>query len=157
MVDVEQHGVDVESRRGQREEVVVHQLAARIAGERCPEWHEVAFVPVDDGRQRFDHAQRSHAWVVECGPGGVAEPQPADDDIERRVGGRCQTECRHRLLAVGDQAGHQPVLADLDLEHVDLERRFETATQADLADLGRLSIEFLEKTTHRHTPITGRS
>ena len=60
----------------------MNEAAATIAGELGAERNQSVPVPVDDGGQRIDHEQRSDLRVLQHGPGGVAEPESADHDIE---------------------------------------------------------------------------
>ena len=39
-------------------------------------------VPLDHRIQRFDDVQRADPGILQGGAGGVAEPEPTDDDIE---------------------------------------------------------------------------
>ena len=93
MVDVDDDGVEaplrllrVQPRAGsQREEVAGHQAAPRVRGQRRGGRDQPAPVPVDHHVQRLHHHQRAHLGVLEHGPRGVAQPQPADDHVQVRV------------------------------------------------------------------------
>jgi hypothetical protein len=86
------------------------------------------------------------------------EPQPADDDVPaggrrgsgsgRRVGQRRQPETGEGHLGGGEQARHEELVPELDLEHVDPERGLDPASQADLAHGGARPGELLEPCGH---------
>jgi hypothetical protein len=64
------------------EEVLVHEQAAAIAGERRAERHQSSWMPVDDRFERLDHGQGAHPLVLESSCRRAPETQPADDDVE---------------------------------------------------------------------------
>ena len=81
----------------------------------------MTLVPVDHRCKRIDNAERLDAWVLEHGLRGVAQAEPANNDIKRLIRRGRERKARHSLFAIGDQARHQAVFADLDLEDVDLQ------------------------------------
>ena len=110
------------------------ERAPSVAGEFDADGYEVAAVPVDDDVERVDDVEGAYSRVDERGTGGVAQPEAADEDVDLVRGDGRQTEFGELLLAVGEQAGHQPVARKDDLEDVALADRFQSPSQHDLAE-----------------------
>jgi hypothetical protein len=111
----------------------------------------VLLVPADHRREGLDDGQRAHPWLLERGHRGVAESQPADDDVQLRTGARGQPQPRQLDLGDREQARHEELLTELDLVHVDLEGALEAAAQDELAHLGVLPVQLLEASDHGPT------
>src|SRR5580704_3436705 len=126
----------------------MNEAAATIAGELGAERNQSVPVPVDDGSERLDHEKRSDLRVLQHGPGGVAEPEPADHDIEVAARELVQSQPGQRDLRCGEQARHQIVFAELDLEDIDAEPQLATAAQAQRADRRRSIVQLLEQRAH---------
>ena len=142
VVDVEQHGVHALAGRRRRT-----RAAPRASAKKSPctsrargssvsvaaSGSRRSLVPADHRGERLDDHQRAHPRLLERGDRGVAEPQPADDDVELVAGAGGQPQPGQLDLGDREQARHEELLAELDLVDVDLERALEPATQADLA------------------------
>ena len=133
---------------GDLKEVAEDKLAALVGRYRLTERYKMTLVPVDHRCKRIDNAERPDAWVVEHGLRGVAQAEPTDDDVKRLVRRCRERKARDGFFAISDQARHQAVLADLDLEYVDLQCRFKPPAQADHANGCLLVIEFFEESAH---------
>jgi hypothetical protein len=166
VVDVDQQRIEpirvafVQHRRvvpDELEEVTVDQPAARVLAERAATRDEVASMPVDHRLDRVDHAERSHPFVLQRGSRGVAEAEPADCDVDQVSLDGGEPEPRERLLAVGEQAGHQAGSVEDHLEDVDLQRDFEPAPQDDVTHRRRGPCELLEGATHARRAIERRA
>jgi hypothetical protein len=156
VVDVEQHRVEAPPVAGEAgrvraagEEVAVDEPAAGVAGQRRGVGQQPAPVPGDHLVERLHHDQRPHPVVRERGAGGVAEAEAADHHVEVGAVQGAQREVGQRDLGDREQAGHQELVAQLDLVHLDVERRLAAAAQADLAHRRRLPGELFEAQRHR--------
>ncbi|GAB3855573.1 hypothetical protein GCM10027610_089080 [Dactylosporangium cerinum] len=129
----------------------MHEPAARVVRQRARQRQQAAPVPADDRVQVVDDQQRLDPRVFEGGVGGVAEAEPADDDLERTAGQRGQSQRREGDLSDGEEAGHEVFVAELHLVHLDLEGRIPPTAEADLADRGLLPVELFEPPGHRGT------
>jgi hypothetical protein len=63
--------------------------------------------------------------------------------------GQCASS--HIDLSDGEEAGHEELFAELDLEDVDAGGRVAAPAEADLADRRRTPVELLEPSTHTTT------
>ena len=142
VVDVDQHGVEassglvgVEAVPGRhREEVAVHEPGARVLGQLGTAGHQIRTVPTDHLVQCVDDEHLADPVVRDDGAGRPPEPQPADHDVEvvgdRREHGEPQRGQGH--LGRGEEAGHEVLLAQPHLVHLDAERRLDPPAQRDL-------------------------
>ena len=105
-------------------------------------------MPADHGRQRLDHHQRADARLGQRRLRGVAQAEPGHDHIETRPGGRSQPEPGELDLGHGEQAGHQELVAELDLVDLDVEGKLTPPAQAQATYRRRLVIELLEQDAH---------
>jgi hypothetical protein len=106
-------------------------------------------LPADDGGQGLDDLDRADPWIGERRPGGVAEAEPADDDVEVGAVELGEAQVGEGDLGRGEDVGHEVLVAELDLVDVDAEDRVEAATDADLAHRRGLAVELLEQPAHR--------
>jgi hypothetical protein len=106
-------------------------------------------VPLDDLRQRVDHHQGTHPRVLQDRARGVAQAEPAHGDIERVVVQGGQAEPGELDLGLGEQAGHQEVVAQLDLVDVRAEDRLAPPAQSQVTERGGPPVELFECDAHR--------
>ena len=90
--------------------------------------------------------------VLQHGGGRVAEPEPAHHDVEIAAGESGQSQPGQRDLRSREQARHQEVLAELDLEDVDAEPQLAPAPQAERADRRFPVVQLLEQRAHAVFP-----
>ncbi len=106
---------------------------------------QAAPVPVDDGGEELDRAQRPHPDVVEHGDRGVAQTEAADHDIDSaatRHGG--EAEAGERDLRRVEPTRHEVLVVELHLEDVAADLGHAPSPKADLADWRRLRVELFE-------------
>ncbi len=161
MVDIDQHGIEAPvgalrveagAARRQREEVAGDEAAARIAGERRPHGQEPRPVPADHRFQHLDDDERGDVGMVEDGLGGIAEAKAGDGDIGRAAGQTGEAEIGQRDLRGGEEAGHQELVAELDLVDVDVEPVLAPPSETEGADRRLLIVKFLEKVAQAMHP-----
>ncbi len=160
MVDVEQdHVVPLRdlgaepARPHSSEEVAVQEPGPRVLGQADRVRQQLTLVPVDDLGDGVDDGQRPHPGVVESGVSGVAEPEATDEYVEVAAVGLRQAQPGELDLGDGEQAGHEVLVPELDLVHVDLQRRLHASAQADLAHRRLAPVELLEPLAHLALPF----
>ena len=127
---------------------LVDQPAPSVVHELARDGDEAALVPVDDRFERFDDVDRTHPGISEHLGGGVAEAETAHDDIEGAVVGLGEGEGGQGSLGRREQARHEELVAELHLEHVDVEHWLAPPSEADVAHRGRPLLEDLEVDAH---------
>jgi hypothetical protein len=105
-------------------------------------------MPVDHRLQELDHGQRGHARILQHRARGVAQAQATDHHVQACTLQRRQTQSGQRLFRDGERAGHQELVAELDLVHLALERQLQPVAQADRPDRRGAVSEFLEQRMH---------
>ena len=110
-------------------------------------------MPGDDHRQGLHDGQLRDPLVLESGPGGVAEPEPAHQDRERRAVRSPEADPRQLLLASGELARHEEVVAELDLVDVAFGDLVEAPAEADDAPRGVAEVELLNPHPRRLVAI----
>jgi hypothetical protein len=130
------------------EEVVQDQSRPGVPGEHSRDGQKASLVPVDHGRQGVDNGERAHPGVGQGSHRGIAEPEPADEHIQAIPLGRLESEGRQFLLRHREQAGHEKILAELHLVHLDAENRFEAAAKAQVPHGGGLPVQLFESHAH---------
>jgi hypothetical protein len=136
------------SRADGGEEVGRDQPRARVRRQLRRHREQARVVPADHLGQRLDHGQLRDPRVLQGGDRGVPQAQPADQHVEPvPVDGR---EAEPGQLDLGDreQAGHQELVAELGLEHVDVQGGLAAPPQADLAHRRLAPVELLEPCAH---------
>src|SRR5659263_301835 len=108
----------------------MHQPTARICGQDRPDRDQAALVPLDHRLERVDDHQLAYALVDQHGLGGVAEPQSAHCDVELGPLDPGQRAPSHFDLGNGEEAGHEELVAELDLEDVDAGDRVAAPAEA---------------------------
>ena len=93
------------------------EVSRAASGSRSRSCHSIT------SRERLDDDQRPHPRVLERAPGGVAEAESADDDVEPVLARLGQPEPGEVDLGDGEQARHEELVAELDLVDVDVPRR----------------------------------
>src|SRR5690606_1973371 len=88
---------------------------------------------------------RANPLVLQCRPGGVAEAEAADHDVEAAARELGEAEAGQRDLGGGEAARHQEVVAQLDLVDLGAARRLEAPPQGQRADRRRSIVEFFEE------------
>lgn len=159
MVDVDEHGVEAPVRGARvepravvhREEVAVHEPAPPIGGQRWSERHQTLVVPGDHGFERVHHDELAHPLVGQRGPGGVAEPEAAHRDVQRGPGEAGQRQPGQLDLGDREQAGHQELVPELDLEHVLPRDGVAASAEAHLTDRRGAPAQLLEPRAHPTT------
>ena len=136
MVDVQQHGSpapaglrrveSVPARQG--EEIGVQIGAARIVGQFPAVGHEPAPVPIDHGFQGLDDDQPRDLREGQRFGGGIAQPEPADDDVPIAAFQRAQSVPRKLGFGHIEQAGHEVFAVELDLVGLRAVQREHAAT-----------------------------
>ena len=147
-------GPERQPRGDHREEVTLHEVAARVVDERPGHREQLPFMPVDDLSERLDDPQRPHPRILEHRPGRVPETETTDDDIERITGQEGQGETGQLDLRHREQARHEVLLAQDHLVHVDLQRGLQPSPHADLPHGGRAPVELLEVPAHLRAAST---
>ncbi len=103
-------------------------------------------MPRDDGGQGIHDRHRRDARIAQGGRSGVSEPEPAHNDVEppaaRGHGG--EAEITQGLLGHREEARHEVLVAELDLEDVAPDHGLVTPPKSELAHGRLLMGEFLE-------------
>ena len=122
-------------RLSQGKEIAVDKTAAGVAGQGRPQRDQTLTMPVDHRVQRLHNEKGPHRRVLQCCHGGVAQPQPAHDDIERRGVEGGQTEPGQRNFHLVEQTGHEERLAEFHLEDLDVPQHGDAASaESDFAE-----------------------
>jgi hypothetical protein len=130
------------------------QFAARIVREGPPERQQSLLVPFDHRLKRIHHDERTHVVTLQHGLSRVAEAKPADHDIARLpFTQRREPQPRQRDLGRGEQARHQGLISELDLEHIHVELEVAPPAQAQSPDRRRAIVELFEKGAHLSTTL----
>ncbi len=137
-----------------REEVVVDQPRPRVGGERVGDGQQTILMPPDHGTERVDDGQRPDPLVGKHRLGGIAEPQSTYQDVELPAVDRTETEVGQLDLGRGEQARHQVLVVELDLEHVGVDGRVVALAQTDRPDRRLLPGKLLKARTHDSSPST---
>jgi peptide subunit release factor RF-3 len=125
-------------------------IRRHLGGQRKP----LVLVPFDDLAQRLDDVQRTHPRVLQHGSRRVAQPEPANHDVQLATGQLGEAEPGQLHLRACEQARHEELVAQLHLVHVDLQRRLQPSPQAQLTHRGRSRVDQLETCTHA-LPLPG--
>lgn len=158
MVDVQEHcmeaaslvlGIKALRRLCKCEKIGVDKAATRVTRKDGAKGHHVPLVPSDDGFERIDHNQRGYLFVFECGGGGVAEAEPADDHIPCTRIERVEAEIGEGDFHLMEHTGHQKRFAKFDLKDFKVvQRRHKAAAQRQISQGGLLIIQFFESLAH---------
>ena len=158
MVDVEQDRVEaarrmvrVEAgfrRSRHREKIAMDEAAARIRRQQLAERQEALLVPFDDRLHGVDHQHRGDLRVLERGGGGVAEPQPADHDLQFGQIEFIERQAGKSLFRSRELRRHEEVVIELDLVDVAALGKVLPAPQHERAERCHLVVQFLEKPAH---------
>src|SRR5438034_1395748 len=88
------------------------EMLGKVVAER----DETGLVPIDHGLKKIDDDEALHVLVFQGLGGRIAQPQPADDDIQLTLE-RGQPKYRELPLGLGKEARHQVFLAELYLKN----------------------------------------
>ena len=116
VVDVEQNRIPRALRVGAHhgEEVGLDERGARVVNKRSGCRQQFALMPPDHRIQGFNHVEPGHACIGERGDRRVAEPEPADDHVERIPLRSREPQMRELLLCDDEQRRHEVLLTELD-------------------------------------------
>src|SRR4029077_6417571 len=97
----------------------------------------------------LDDVERPDPRVLQDGPGGVAEAEAADDDVEIGIGLRGERQPGELDLRGGEEARHEVLVAEHRLVDVHEEGGLEAAPKADLPHRCAAAVELLEPCAHQ--------
>ncbi|MFC5041683.1 hypothetical protein [Ornithinimicrobium kibberense] len=122
--------------------------APGVGREPGPEGHQALPVPVEDRLEGVDDDEVGHPVVLEHGPGGVAQAEPAHDDPQTLALEAGEGQPGQLLLGHGEQARHEVLLAELDLVDLRPGHRLPPSPEAELVDRGLRPRQLLEPCGH---------
>ena len=100
-------------------------------------------MPIDHGLEKVYDEYVADVLVLQRLGGRIAEPEPANDDVEGAAK-RFQSETRQLPLAFGEEARHQVVITELHLVNLKaVEQRLRSHTKRKLAEGRFLISEFV--------------